>query len=119
MKFITTVLLVFTSLSFSFQDNAKVLGDWDGKITTPQGDFELVMHLTEKDKALIATMDSPAQNAYGLVMDTVSYKEGVLKMKMEAIGGTYEGTLKDGKIIGKWNQAGMSFDLNLEKVKKK
>lgn len=119
MKFITAVLLVFTSLNFSFQDNSKALGDWNGKIVTPNGDLEIVIHLTEKDKVLKATMDSPMQNAYGLAMDEASFKEGVLKMKMEAIGGTYEGTLKEGKFIGKWKQSGQTFDLNLEKKEKK
>eukprot|EP00657_Telonema_sp_P-1_P000590 TRINITY_DN11126_c0_g1_i1.p1 TRINITY_DN11126_c0_g1~~TRINITY_DN11126_c0_g1_i1.p1 ORF type:complete len:116 (-),score=24.84 TRINITY_DN11126_c0_g1_i1:129-476(-) len=99
--------------SFSLQDNSKALGDWDGKITTPQGDLALVIHLTEKDKALVATMDSPAQNAFGMAMDEASFKEGVLKMKMTMIDGTYEGTLKDGKFIGKWKQSGQTFDLSL------
>ncbi len=119
MKFITTVLLVLTSLSFSLQDNSKVIGDWNGKIVTPNGDLEIIIHLTEKEKALKATMDSPMQNAYGLAFDEVSFKENVLKLKMEAIGGTYEGTLKDGKFAGKWKQSGQTLDMNLEKKEKK
>jgi hypothetical protein len=119
MKFIATVLLVFTSLSFSLQNNEKVIGDWSGKISTPQGDLELIIHLTEKEKALTATMDSPAQNAFDLAMDEASFKEGVLKLKMNMINGSYEGTLKEEKIVGKWTQGGQAIDLILEKVKKK
>ncbi|MGW8122512.1 hypothetical protein ACV07N_07605 [Roseivirga echinicomitans] len=119
MKFLAIVLLIFTSLGFSFQDNAKALGAWEGKITTPQGDLGLVIHLTEKENVLTATMDSPMQNAFGLAFDEVSFKEGVLKMKMNMIDGTYEGTLKEGKFIGKWKQSGMDFDLNLKKQEKK
>ncbi len=119
MKFITTVLLVFTSLSFSFQDNAKVLGDWSGKIATPQGDLEIIIHLTEKEKALVATMDSPMENAFGLAMDEASFKEEVLKLKMNMINGSYEGKLKDGKMVGKWTQGGQEIDLVLSKKEKK
>lgn len=119
MKFITAVFLVLSSLSFSLQDNAKVVGDWSGKIVTPNGDLEVIIHLTEKENKLMASMDSPMQGAYDIAMDNASFKDGVLKMSMQAIDGSYEGTLKDGKINGKWSQSGMSMDLVLEKVKKK
>lgn len=118
MKIISTVLILLTSISLSFQDNAKVIGDWKGALDVQGTSLPLIFHLTEKEGVLVATMDSPAQNAYGLAFDTVSFKEDTLKLSMTAINGTYEGTMKEGKFEGKWSQGGMSLDLNLEKEKK-
>lgn len=118
MKIISAVLILISSLSFSFQDNAKVIGDWQGALDDQGTSLPIIVHVSEKDGTLKATMDSPAQGAYGLAFDSISFKENVLKLSMDAIAGSYEGELKDGKFIGKWSQGGMSLDLNLEKVKK-
>jgi hypothetical protein len=118
MKIISAVLILISSLSLSFQDNSKVIGDWKGALDDQGTSLPLVVHITEKEGVLAATMDSPAQGAYGLAFDTISFKEDVLKLSMDAIAGKYEGKMKDGKFTGKWSQGGMSLDLNLEQVKK-
>ncbi|MFT6827039.1 MAG: hypothetical protein ACJAZV_000319 [Roseivirga sp.] len=118
MKIISTVLILLTSFSLSFQDNAKVIGDWKGELDVQGTALPLIIHVTEKEGKLAATMDSPAQGAYGLAFDTVSFQDDVLKLSMIAINGTYEGTMKEGKFEGKWSQGGMSLDLKLEKENK-
>ncbi|PIQ47398.1 MAG: hypothetical protein COW03_15250 [Cytophagales bacterium CG12_big_fil_rev_8_21_14_0_65_40_12] len=118
MKIISTVLILLTSFNLSFQDNAKIIGDWKGALDVQGTSLPLIIHVTEKEGKLLATMDSPEQGAYGLAFDTVSFKEDVLKLSMTSINGTYEGKMKEGKFEGKWSQGGMSLDLNLEKEKK-
>jgi hypothetical protein len=118
MKIISAVLILVSSLSLSLQDNAKVIGDWKGDLDAQGTTLTLIVHVTEKDGALVATMDSPAQGAYDMAFDTISFTDDVLKLSMSAIAGTYEGKMKDGKFEGKWSQGGMSLDLNLEKEEK-
>uniref|UniRef100_UPI004047D7AC hypothetical protein n=1 Tax=Roseivirga sp. TaxID=1964215 RepID=UPI004047D7AC len=118
MKIISTVLILLTSFSLSFQDNAKIIGDWKGALNVQGTSLPLIVHISEKEGKLVATMDSLAENAFSMAFDTISFKEGILKLSMTSINGTYEGKMKEGKFEGKWSQGGMSLDLNLEKVKK-
>ena len=47
-------------------------------------------------------------------MDAIKFEDNKLTFSINGIGGSYEGTLKDGKLEGKWSQSGQSFDLNLK-----
>ena len=100
------------------QDDPKhVVGDWAGTLSLPTGDaYRIIFHISEENEKLKATLDSPDQNAFGLKMDKVVFKEGKIEMTINLIQGNYKGTLKDGKIDGSWTQGPQSFPLNLEKV---
>ena len=103
------------------QDMNKAAGNWEGDMALPNGQsLKLVFHVVNKDGVLTATMDSPNQNVFGLKIDEITFKDETIKMTTNQVPGsaTYEGTLEDGKFIGKWSQSGQSFELNLTRIKK-
>lgn len=120
MKILSTLLLSLLLFQANAQSDPKqAVGDWEGSINLPDGrSLQVIFHLSAEGESLSATMDSPAQNAYGLKMDKAEFKDDVITMTMNQIQGSYKGTLKGGKFEGTWSQSGQSFPLNLEKVKK-
>ena len=47
-------------------------GDWKGTIDAAGTKLDLVLHISTKDGALSATLDSPDQGATGLAIDSIS-----------------------------------------------
>jgi hypothetical protein len=99
-----TALVVCTA---PFAGAKSIAGDWQGTLSTPNGDLRLVLHITEGgDGSLTATLDSVDQNANGIPVTTVMFKDSKLTLEVEAVHGTYEGTVNsDGtEIKGTWTQ---------------
>ena len=94
---------------------AEVVGTWHGSLEVPGASLPLVFHITETDGSLSATMDSPAQGATGIPVDTVTFEDGHVSLSINAIAGGYEGDLVNDTLTGAWSQSGMSFDLTLER----
>jgi hypothetical protein len=92
---------------------SSIEGNWQGTLAVPGGSLPIVFHITQTDGRLTATMDSPAQGALGIPVDTVTFEDGHLTLGITAIGGGYEGDLANDTLTGAWSQSGMSFDLSL------
>ncbi|MCH7749980.1 MAG: alpha/beta fold hydrolase [Acidobacteria bacterium] len=92
-----------------------IVGDWHGSLEVPGATLPLIFHITETDGSLSATLDSPAQGATGIPVDTVTFEDGHVTLRVNAIGGGYEGDLSNDTLRGSWSQSGMSFDLTLER----
>ncbi|HEV2426485.1 MAG TPA: hypothetical protein VGZ29_16790 [Terriglobia bacterium] len=106
--------LLVTAISYA-QD---IAGDWQGMLDTGQGQLHLVLHLTKAaNGGLGATLDSVDQGSYGIPIATVSLKDSKLSLGVEAVNGSYEGTVKpDGsEIDGTWTQ-GQSLPLNFKRA---
>ncbi|MGD0111416.1 MAG: alpha/beta hydrolase [Armatimonadota bacterium] len=96
-------------------------GIWLGTIKTPAGDLRIVFHATKNpDGSLKATADSLDQGAAGLQVDSFTVADGMLRIEMKMVGGSFEGKLSaDGKKAeGQWKQNGASLPLTLERVDK-
>ncbi len=121
MKLFSILLLSLLSFGTMAQKSqyTKVAGDWEGTIKAPTQDLKVIFHIIYDGENLSATMDRPSQNTTGIKVDEVSFVEGVLKMKVNVAQGSYEGTLGHFKVEGNWSQSGQSFQLNLEKIRKK
>ncbi|MFY0593367.1 hypothetical protein [Roseivirga sp.] len=117
MKTIMTLILG-TFLMVQTSDPAKIAGDWEATLEAPGQSIPIVFHITNTEGKLSATLDVPSQGAMGLKVDTITFKGDKVKMVLNLIPATYEGTLKDGKISGKWTQGPNSVDAVLTKVKK-
>lgn len=96
---------------------AKLIGSWDGMLDAGTMKLKLVLHVTSKNDALNASLDSPDQGATNLSVETVSLTGKTVRFGMTTLGAAYEGELSaDGsEIIGKWNQQGQSFPLNFKR----
>jgi len=104
------------STSSDFKD---VIDTWNGEIEIPNSPLAFVLHIEEDDDGanLQAKADSPNQNAYGIDVTTVTFKEGVLEFTIENIGAEFKGELlKDAsEIKGKFKQNGATFILNFKR----
>lgn len=91
---------------------------WLGTLDTGTMKLRVVFHITNTEDGLVATMDSPDQNAKGIPVTTVKRDGSSLKLDLKGIGGTFEGKIaKDIKTIeGTWTQGGGSLPLVLKRV---
>ena len=114
-KVIFTVVTIITCLSVNGQ---AVTGDWYGVLKVQGMELRLVFHINESKNDYTATLDSPDQNAYGIPINSVSFENNLLTLKIDQLGAGYTGTLSsEGKINGTFNQGGQSFPLELSKQK--
>lgn len=115
MKSLSILIISFLStMSISAQD---IAGQWYGQLKVQGIQLRLVFNITQTDKGLSATMDSPDQGAKGIPA-TASFENPLLKIEIPVAKIAYEGTLgKDNIIAGMFKQGGQSFPLNLSKTK--
>lgn len=95
-----------------------VAGDWAGSLNAGGAELRLVLHIkAAADGSLSATLDSIDQGANGIPVSSVSLKDGKLNLEVEAVHGTYEGTVnKDAsEITGTWSQ-GQPLELNFKRA---
>jgi len=96
--------------------NAQVVGDWSGSLQAGGAEFYLVLHVTEAEGGLAATLDSPDQGAYGIVASSAVYASDTLTVGFAAIGGQYVGSLSaEGNLVGTWTQSGQTFPLEFSR----
>src|SRR5258707_12599403 len=108
--------IIFMYLGSSAQN---ITGIWKGSLHVQSKEIPIVFHIA-RDSAgkLIATFDSPSQNAFNLPVSEVITKEDSVILMMAMLNGKYAGVLgKDKKAIdGAWFQGGGSLPLTLNKT---
>ncbi|AAM06307.1 alpha/beta hydrolase family protein [Methanosarcina acetivorans] len=101
----------------------EVEGLWMGSLEVQGGlELRLLFNIsTMLDGSINATMDSLDQGVSGISVDTVTYKDGNLRLGAKSVGGVFEGTLKeDGKTLeGEWKQAELTLPLVLDRIEEK
>jgi pimeloyl-ACP methyl ester carboxylesterase len=80
--------------------DAKPEGDWEGTLDAGPAKVRIVLHITRKEGAYGATLDSPDQGAVGIRIETVTVNGDSIKMDLKSLRATYEGKLaRDGSSI--------------------
>ncbi len=111
------VTMIASTLVLSATTTASVsaaIGDWEGKIDAGGGGLRVIVHISPAaDGKLTGSLDSPDQDAIGIVIDLVSYKEPDLHLAIERIGSTFDGKMihDNLEISGEWKQSGLSLPL--------
>jgi pimeloyl-ACP methyl ester carboxylesterase len=119
--FILTSLLV--SIAFAGgqeQIQVKPEGDWKGTIDAGGVKLDLILHVSSKDGALSATLDSPDQGATGLAIDSITVTGKSLRFEMKSLGASYEGVYSaDGsQIEGQFSQQTARLPLTFKRMGK-
>src|SRR5580765_3988009 len=92
MKRILVLLTLITTVSLTRAQD--ITGDWQGALDTGAGELRLVLHLTKaSDGSLTAILDSVDQGASGIPVKSAVLKGSKLNLDIEAVHGTYEGTV--------------------------
>jgi hypothetical protein len=95
-----------------------IVGDWQGTLNTGQGELRLMLHIHKaQNGSLSATLDSIDQSANGIAVTAISLNDSKLKLTIDAIHASYEGTLNKAttEIKGTWFQ-GPPLVLNFKRV---
>ena len=111
--------ILFLLLFAVLQSQAQIEGYWKGEIDLSVQKLETAFDIKAIENGYSATFDVPAQGAFDIPVDEVSFQNGQLQLKMNAMDASYSGTLKDSSIEGNFTQRGMTFPLNLAKAEKK
>lgn len=122
MKLIFNILII--SICFSLPtivaQEKDLSGSWVGKLKLPNGiQLTIVFNLQKTGDEYSSTLDSPDQGAKGIPCGKVKVENDSISIDVPAIVGNYDGKINysEKKITGYWNQAGSSFELNLEYTK--
>lgn len=110
-----------TSSNPSDNYSTSVFGNWQGKIVSKEGVFQVAVHIwPDKDGKLTGTMDSLDEEVKGLKLDPIALNGKDLHFTVPAVDGTYEAKLddKESTIGGTWKQKGESVPMVLERVSK-
>ena len=87
-----------------------VTGSWYGRISVMGRNLRLNFHVNNEAGQYAATMDSPDQKAFGIPMQSATYEDQVLILKVSNI--TYTARLDSaGNLNGEFKQAGIKTDL--------
>ena len=116
-KLLLLIAFVVITASLFSQD---IAGTWNGKLVLPNdnGSLRVVFHFEKSGEGYKGTLDSPDQNAYGLPLTTVEFKDKKLKFTAKDLGMEYNGTLKDSDTFeGTFSQNGQNLELKLERKK--
>ena len=120
MKRIATIfILLLAVITLSAQD---ISGTWSGdlNITDQMGQAQKLtvkFNISATDGGYISTLDSPAQEAYDMPVDTTFFNDSELTIKAADYQQlVYVGKLVDATTInGTLTQAGMPLELNMTK----
>jgi pimeloyl-ACP methyl ester carboxylesterase len=113
MKLILVALALLFCLGSAFGQD--ITGDWHGMLDLEGFRLRIVFHITTAGDSLSATFDSPDQGAFGLPVNKVSFENPVLTMETTSPPIRYTGELKDGNIIGTFEQAGFEAPLDMKR----
>jgi hypothetical protein len=114
-----TVLMLAVCAIFALRGDppppSALAGPWEGAISIMGRDLKFVVHFSEADGALKATMDVPQQMSMGLPLSQVR-REGD-KVHFELVAGAgvavFDGTVAPGAIEGEFLQAGIKGTFRL------
>lgn len=113
----TPVVLKLDAATF-----ARMKGKWQGTISIPASpqtnnqkvELPLVVRIEGNDKGEpVGYLDSPAQNATGLVITDLTVTGDKVVARVGSLQAEYTGTLAGRKITGQWVQAGQGMPLEL------
>jgi pimeloyl-ACP methyl ester carboxylesterase len=101
--------------AFGQQTQARsIAGEWDGMI----GQQRLVMNFEQAaDGSLCGKLTLPDQGNATLPIESVTFAEGTLKLKLKGIGATFDGTLNAAgdSMAGTWVQGGANLPLTVRR----
>jgi hypothetical protein len=117
--FLISILITCYAFQVKPQTNSTdITGIWEGTLKVSSMELRIVFNVTDSAGILSATLDSPDQNAFGIKVDSTSFKNDSIYFHVPAIKGYYDGVFQNDSINGTWHQAGRTWPLVLKKTDK-
>ena len=110
-----TLMALLVTIGVCEAQERKVVGTWEGTLSTGVGNLRLVFHVNRTDTDdLSGRLDSPDQGAYGITIEEVVLDGDKITMSVPSIFGSYQGAFVDNeRIEGHWLQGGAKLALDL------
>ncbi|MBL8300778.1 MAG: hypothetical protein JNN30_20755 [Rhodanobacteraceae bacterium] len=117
LLFAVVSLIAGTAPCFA-QDAADgaLLGTWQGNLSINPTTHLAIQFIVERDAQgkLSAHLNAPNEpNLQNIAVTRTTFSAGKVEFTVDEVNGSYEGTLHDRAIAGKWKQNGAEFDLAL------
>ncbi len=90
------------------------VGAWSGTLSVMGIKLRIVFNIVETDIGLTATMDSPDQGAFGIMVDGLVIQDNTIRMQVKSAGITYQGDLLAKEIKGTFAQGSQVYPLDLQ-----
>ena len=100
-------------MTIYFVNAQNVVGDWSGNFTASGQEIPIVLHLSETDNSIEATIDFPSQGASGIAADKVSLKERELDLTLMQGQVSLKAQVDGDSMTGVFSQGGLEFPLTL------
>lgn len=106
----TRLFLSLAAALTALTSSAQITGTWKGDLDMSGRKLPLTFHFKVKG----STLDSPAQNAFGMPLNTVTNTDDAIAVEMPMMQLRFEGTKQpDGSIAGTFKQGPVSLPLTL------
>jgi hypothetical protein len=102
---------VFVTPAKSTAITKDIEGNWSGSLAVGGQTLRLTLKLTNGPDAATGSMVSLDQGSGEIPISTITQAGSHLTLELPAIGGSYSGDLKDGKLVGTWTQGPGSLPL--------
>lgn len=112
-KGLSGIVVLVCLLSCSAMAHA-VEGRWRGELKIGNASLPIVFDFKKTGDGLGCTLDSPAQNAYGLPANVEYESHDSIAVALPVIRATFHGSLAGSAIRGIFEQGGMKLPLTLE-----
>lgn len=114
MKKRTAILvLALATCSLYAQD---ITGTWKGSFSVQGQTLRVNFNITETDDGITSTLDSPDQDAFGIAVDTTTFKNQELRIVVNQINFVYTGKMEgENKIDGSFTQMGQTMEMDMTK----
>jgi len=94
-----------------------IVGQWNGMLDVSVTQLRIRFNFSVEEGKLVATIDSPDQNATRIPVQEVSWDGGRVKMKAMTIYAEFEGEVGEDSVLrGTWKQGQQEFPLALARV---
>ena len=107
------LLLVVLVGHAQVQSTSTLAGSWSGKLDIGLMKLTLVLHLRQNEGYVLVTLDSPDQGAKDIPCFKECLTNDSVALKVESINAAFRARLQDDKLVGIFNQNGLSFPLEL------
>lgn len=106
-------IFILFLMTIYFGNAQNVVGDWSGNFTASGQEIPIVLHLSETDNSIEATIDFPSQGASGIAADKVSLKERELDLTLMQGQVSLKAQVDGDSMTGVFSQGGLEFPLTL------
>lgn len=97
-------------------DRENLVGNWQGRLSTPEGDMPMVFRFWQVDDLIACSIDSPEQESFAVPCGEVIIEGGSLRITVPNVGGEFRVAVDGDRMTGDWRQGGQAFDLEMKRV---